>query len=196
MRSSKHRALKVKRIGAADGGAGAAAVAAAKKAPTQRPGTAMRSALIDRTTSSILLNGLLTSPTLTTVHPIASALVNEPLADTPALALPSEPVHEVVAVSNITAVRVPPMVTAPAMIALPVVQQAPLPIDELEPVLQSAGLMLVQTAPGRHAETQAKMAAEPRPPRVRRERPLLPPMDDAPLVQVETHGPSHERASV
>ena len=42
------------------------------------------------------------------------------------------------------------------MMALPVVQQAPLPIDELQPVLESAGLMLVQTAPDRHAETQAK----------------------------------------
>ncbi len=62
------------------------------------------------------------------------------------------------------------MVTSPTMIALPVVQQAPLPIDELQPVLQSAGLMLVQTAPERHAETQAKMASEPPPPRARRER--------------------------
>ncbi len=125
-----------------------------------------------------------------------SALVNEPLMETVTLIVPSEPVHEVVAVSNITAVRVPPLVTAPTMIALPVVQQAPLPIDELQPVLQSAGLMLVQTAPERHAETQAKMAAEPPPPHARRERPLLPPMDDAPLVQVETQRPSQERANV
>ena len=85
------------------------------------------------------------------------------------------------------------MVTAPRMIALPVVQQAPLPIEELQPVLQSAGLMLVQTAPERHAETLAKMAAEPQPPRARRERPQLPPMDDAPLVQVETQRSSLER---
>ena len=129
-------------------------------------------------------------------HPVVPALVNEPLVETAAVTLPSEPVREAVAVSNITAVRVPPLVTAPTMIALPVVQQAPLPIDELQPVLQSAGLMLVQTAPERHAETQAKMAAEPRPNLIRRERPQLPPMDDAPLVQVETQRQSHERASV
>ena len=36
--------------------------------------------------------------------------------------------------------------SAPTMIALPVVQPAPLLIEELEPVLQNAGLMLVQTA--------------------------------------------------
>ena len=82
------------------------------------------------------------------------------------------------------------------MIALPVVQQAPLPIDELEPVLQSAGLMLVQTAADKHAETQAKMAAELAPRRAPRERPPLPPLDDAPLVQVETQRPSGERANV
>jgi ribonuclease E len=124
-----------------------------------------------------------------------SALVNEPLVETVALTPRSEPVHEGLAVTNITAVRVPPTVTAPTMIALPVVQQAPLPIDELQPVLQSAGLMLVQTAPERHAEAQQKMASEPRPPRPRRERPQLPPVDDAPLVQVETQHTSHERAS-
>ena len=82
------------------------------------------------------------------------------------------------------------------MIALPVVQQAPLPIDELQPVLQSAGLLLVQTAANKHAEAQAKMAAESAPRRTPRERPPLPPLDDAPLVQVETQRPSGERANV
>jgi len=76
------------------------------------------------------------------------------------------------------------------------VQQAPLLIDELQPVLQSAGLMLVQTAPDRHAETQTKMAAESAPPRARRERPSLPPLDEAPLVQVETQDPLAGRPSV
>ena len=71
------------------------------------------------------------------------------------------------------------------MIALPVVQQAPLPIDELQPVLQSAGLLLVQTAANKHAEAQAKMAAESAPRRAPRERPPLPPLDDAPLVQLK-----------
>ena len=123
-------------------------------------------------------------------------MVNEPLIEPVAPALPSEPAPEAVVVSNITAVRVPPLVAAPTMIALPVVQQAPLPIDELQPVLQSAGLLLVQTAANKHAEAQAKMAAEPAPRRAPRERPPLPPLDDAPLVQVETQRPSGERANV
>jgi hypothetical protein len=38
------------------------------------------------------------------------------------------------------------------------------------------------------------MASEPRLPRARRERPQLPPVDDAPLVQVETQH-TQERAS-
>ena len=52
-----------------------------------------------------------------------SVLVNEPLAETVTLTVPSERMHEVVAVSNITAVRVPPLVTAPTMLALPFVQR-------------------------------------------------------------------------
>lgn len=123
-------------------------------------------------------------------------MTNEPLTNEVAAILPPAPVSEPVEVSNITAVRVPPMVTAPRMIALPVVHQAPLPVEELQPVLQSAGLVLVQTAPERHAETLAKMAAEPQAPRIPRERPQLPPMDDAALVQVETQRTSQERAAL
>ena len=93
---------------------------------------------------------------------------------------------ETVVVSHITAVRVPPLVTSPTIIALPVVQPAPMPIDELQPVLQTAGLMLVQTTAEKHAEAQARMAAEVPPERVPRERVALPPLDDGPLVQVET----------
>ena len=135
-------------------------------------------------------------PTLAEAQSVESVLVNEPLTEPVAPALPSEPAPEAVVVSNITAVRVPPLVAAPTMIALPVVQQAPLPIDELQPVLQSAGLLLVQTAANKHAEAQAKMAAESAPRRAPRERPPLPPLDDAPLVQVETQRPSGERANV
>ncbi|MEO8187449.1 MAG: proton-conducting transporter membrane subunit, partial [Burkholderiaceae bacterium] len=132
-----------------------------------------------------------------TVSQVGYLLVPVAAAGRSELALPSLLVYLAgYAVSNITAVRVPPLVTAPTMIALPVVQQAPLPIDELQPVLQSAGLMLVQTAPERHTETQAKMAAEPQPLRIRRERAQLPPLDEAPLVQVETQRPPEERASV
>ena len=123
----------------------------------------------------------------------APALVNEPLIEPVAETMADEPAHEAISVSNITAVRVPPVVPRPAMIALPVVQQAPLPIDELQPVLQSAGLLLVQTASDKHAETQARLAAERAPVRAPRERPQLPPPDEAPLVQVETQSRSSER---
>ncbi|HVG03921.1 MAG TPA: ribonuclease E/G [Burkholderiaceae bacterium] len=124
-----------------------------------------------------------------------SALINEPLEPKVGEEVPPEPTREPLVVSNITAVRLPPLVPAPTMVALPVVRQAPLPVDELQPVLQSAGLMLVQTAADRHAEAQAKMAAEATPPRARRERPPLPPLDDAPLVQVETQSGPGGRAS-
>ena len=64
-------------------------------------------------------------PNLAEAQPVESVLVNEPLTEPVASALPSEPAHEAVVVSNITAVRVPPLVAAPTMIALPVVQPAP-----------------------------------------------------------------------
>ncbi len=85
------------------------------------------------------------------------------------------------------AVAVPP--TPPAITVAPVLPKAvpaPLPIDELLPVLDRAGLILVQTEPLKLAETQARLAAEPRPVRVPRERPVLPPLDVGPLIQVET----------
>jgi ribonuclease E len=78
--------------------------------------------------------------------------------------------------------------TAPAAPA-PKAQPAPLPVDQLLPVLQGAGLQLVQTEASKLAHIQAKMAAEPKPARVPRERPLLPPLDSGPLVQVETRRP-------
>jgi ribonuclease E len=61
-----------------------------------------------------------------------------------------------------------------------------MPVDELRPILEQAGLALVQTEPTRLADVQARIAAEPRAPRVPRERPALPPLDTGPLVQVET----------
>ncbi len=126
------------------------------------------------------------------------ALINQPLIPVATLEeqRAAEAPPETVAVSNFTAVRMPPLVTAPTMVALPVVQPAPLPIDDLQPVLQGAGLMLVQTVADRHSEIQAKLAAERAPTRKPRERPALPPLDEAPLVQVETQRAADERAGV
>ncbi|MBA2548874.1 MAG: ribonuclease E/G [Burkholderiaceae bacterium] len=101
---------------------------------------------------------------------------------------------EPVVVTNFTAVRLPPVVTTPTIISLPVVQPAPLPIDELQPVLDSAGLTLVQTAADKYSDTQAKLASAAAPPlRGRRERPVLPPLQDAPLEQIETGRSGEDR---
>lgn len=84
----------------------------------------------------------------------------------------------------------PPVASAPAPLAstpaLPKAQPAPLPLAELSSALEGAGLTLVQTEKQLLLDAQARMAAEPAPPRVQRERPILPPLDDAPLIQVET----------
>jgi ribonuclease E len=84
------------------------------------------------------------------------------------------------------------MITVPATVILPAARPAPLPIDELQPVLELAGLTLVQTAPEK-AEEAARLAQEPRLARAPRERPALPPLEDGPLVQVETQSASEPR---
>jgi ribonuclease E len=83
-------------------------------------------------------------------------------------------------------VTVPEPIVVPATYSLPDVKPAPMPVEQLQAVLQQAGLSLVQTEPGKLSETQARLASEPRPVRVPRERPQLPPLQDGPLIQVET----------
>jgi ribonuclease E len=63
---------------------------------------------------------------------------------------------------------------------------APMPLDQLLPVLESAGMTLAQTDASKHAQALARIAAEPHIPRIPRERPVLPPLDAGPLTQVET----------
>ncbi len=69
---------------------------------------------------------------------------------------------------------------------MPTAAPAPLPLTELLPVLDQAGLSLVQTDAAKHSDTLARLAAMPKPIRVPRERPVLPPLDAGPLIQVET----------
>jgi len=131
-------------------------------------------------------------------HLEAAALLSNVDEQAPLLSMttqrePDATAAEPVVVTNITAVRVPPVVSAPMIISLPVVHPAPLPIQELQPVLESAGLMLVQTAADKYSDTQAKLAAAAPPPRVRRERPALPPLQELPLVQVETGHAGEDR---
>ncbi|MGE5160727.1 MAG: Rne/Rng family ribonuclease, partial [Betaproteobacteria bacterium] len=104
------------------------------------------------------------------------------LAPAPVVVPPAAPV----AVAGYATLRTPEMITVPETVALPVAQPAPLPVDQLQPVLELAGLILVQTEPAKHAEAAARLASEPRPQRAPRERPILPPLEEAPLVQVET----------
>jgi ribonuclease E len=101
-------------------------------------------------------------------------------------AVAAEPPAEIAKVVTFTAhdpVATPP---ATAHLELPKAEPLPLSLEQLAPVLESAGLVLVQTDDGKLGEVKARIAAEPAPLRVWRERPVLPPFDAAPLVQVET----------
>jgi ribonuclease E len=77
-----------------------------------------------------------------------------------------------------------PPVAAP--VAAPVIAAEPMPVDELRPVLEQAGLTLVQTEPTKLADVLARFANAPKAARVPRERPMLAPLEAGPLVQVET----------
>jgi ribonuclease E len=69
------------------------------------------------------------------------------------------------------------------------IEPAPMPVAELLPIVESSGMTLAQTDPQKLAAAQAR-AAEMQPPSIRmgRERPVLPPIEEAPLQQVETRG--------
>jgi hypothetical protein len=62
-----------------------------------------------------------------------------------------------------------------------------MPVAELLPIVESSGMTLTQTDPQKLAAAQAR-AAEMQPPPVRagRERPVLAPLEETPLTQVET----------
>jgi len=72
----------------------------------------------------------------------------------------------------------------------PMIEPAPMAVAELLPIVESAGMTLAQTDPQKLAAAQARAAeAEPQV-RVGRERPVLPPVEEAPLTQVETRSHS------
>jgi ribonuclease E len=57
----------------------------------------------------------------------------------------------------------------------------------LLPIVESSGLKLAQTDPEKLAAARARAeAAQPPPVRMGRERPVLPPIEDVPLQQVQT----------
>ena len=120
-----------------------------------------------------------------------TAVGSPPLGSTPVAAPVLSPAPVIVPSTNVAAVGIttlqtPEMITVPPTVVLPLATPAPLPVDQLQPVLDLAGLTLVQTEPVKHAEAVARLAMEPRQPRVPRERPPLPPLDSGPLEQVET----------
>jgi ribonuclease E len=79
-----------------------------------------------------------------------------------------------------------PLPAAAPIIVAPPVTPAPMPVDDLQPILEQAGLKLVQTEPGKLADVLNRFASEAKPVRVPRERPVPPPLETGPLVQVET----------
>jgi len=80
----------------------------------------------------------------------------------------------------------PPATAVAASVVLPVALPAPMPVAQLKAMLELAGLSLVQTEADKLHEARARMSREPEPSHVPRERPVLPPLDTRPLIQIET----------
>ncbi|MCX7901687.1 MAG: ribonuclease E/G, partial [Burkholderiaceae bacterium] len=80
-------------------------------------------------------------------------------------------------------------VEPPPAASPPRAQPAPLPLDQLLPMLEAAGMTMAQTDPRKVEEIRMRMESEPKPPRLPRERPVLPPLEEGPLIQVETKRP-------
>jgi ribonuclease E len=135
--------------------------------------------------------------------PAVEATSPVPIAPSVQMEMPVEPERPVAPVAPVTTVpaRAPvsesqpvhasaPIARAPAITAaaptVTRVAEAPLPLEQLLPLLESAGMTLAQTNADKLAQVQARIAAEPRPQRVPRSRPELPPLDTGPLVQVAT----------
>lgn len=75
---------------------------------------------------------------------------------------------------------------APASAQMPVATRFELPIDRLEQLAQSSGLIWVNSDSAKVAAVQAAIAAEPQPVHVPRERPPAVVLNEGPLVLVET----------
>ncbi|AOB30589.1 ribonuclease E [Bordetella sp. H567] len=136
------------------------------------------------------------APQAATVAPEHAA---QPVAPAPASAqpVPAQPV-----VTAQTPAAVPPSaaprtdeaiagaVAAPATAASQPAPTAaavqPATKQNLQDVVNAAGLTWVETDPDRHAQTQQRMAASHTPVRLGRERKPVPPVSSAPLEQVET----------
>jgi ribonuclease E len=86
-------------------------------------------------------------------------------------------------------VAAPVAATTPAAAttkAIPTAERYKLPIDSLQQVAQSSGLVWVNSDAAKVAAVQAAIAAEPQAARVPRERPPVVVLNEGPLVLVET----------
>jgi ribonuclease E len=116
----------------------------------------------------------------------------EPAAPAPAEAAPG---NGSAIAPQPAAVASPHMIVVPPTYSLPPAQPAPMPVEQLQSVLELAGLTLVQTEASKLEDAQARMAGEAPAVRIPRERPVLPPLETGPLVQVETRGGTPSSAS-
>ena len=76
--------------------------------------------------------------------------------------------------------------SSPAARGLPKVASYQLPLESLQQVAQTSGLVWVNSDADKIAAVQAAIAAEPKPVHVPRERPPAVVLDEGPLVLVET----------
>jgi ribonuclease E len=133
------------------------------------------------------------------VSPETSAPAPAPVIEAPATpttaaaapdatATPSAAAPPAAAAAASAPLTTPPVVQPPmpAPPTPPRAQPAPLPLDQILPMLEAAGMTLAQTDPHKVEQIRLRIEAEPKPPRVPRERPVLPPLDTGPLIQVET----------
>jgi ribonuclease E len=100
------------------------------------------------------------------VKPVESTQAQAPVAEQAPVAVVAEPVKS----------------AAPAAPAT----STPIAVETLQPMLERAGLVWVNTDEGKLREANAAAAREPAAVRVPRERKALPPADTTPMQQVET----------
>jgi ribonuclease E len=81
-----------------------------------------------------------------------------------------------------------PMAAHAAPTFTPRIEPVPMAMAELVPIVESSGMKLAQTDPEKLAAAAARAASQPPVTRGGRERPVLPPIEEAPLTQVETRG--------
>jgi len=107
------------------------------------------------------------------------------VAETPPEAIQHEASASMPPVREVPVAQMAPVVLAVESTTLKIAP-APMPLDSLREVLSSAGLTLASTDPDKLRAAQEAAAKIIVAPRVPRERKVLPPVSNEPLIQVET----------